>query len=1207
MSLNPAQQQAVTAHGNVVVVAGAGTGKTRTLVERCLHCLVAGQPPASLDQILMVTFTDAAAAEMRQRIRQRLEEEFRAHPEEPRWPEQLALFESARIGTLHSFCLQLVRQHFYQLELDPQLAVMPEEQARLLAEETLDQLLRKHYSAETPAAKAVQQLIQVQGRGQDALIRALVLRLHHYAQSLPHPEGWVAQQLAIFDQPEPVTWRDWFQIAVVDWRERSLPILDRQAGNPLAANCAQLLRASSPEPGADEVRHLFADVADAIAACPRGKKTVWVEPLEDFREAGQFLGSLVRGADGADPLAQDWDWVRGQMAALLRFVREFATAFSEAKRELGMVDFHDLEQLSLRLLWDAAGNRPTEIAEQWRRQLRFVFVDEYQDINAAQDRILEALSRGGADANRFLVGDLKQSIYRFRLANPRIFQGYLQRWSGGAGLAIPLVENFRSREGILNFVNSVFGELLVGELGGMRYDESARLRFGAPQQRHPLSVAADPTPPVELLLRLKAGRSSSSPDSGLGDLRDLEEADKEARLVARRLREIRASGFRVWDDGAGQFRPVAWRDMAVLLRSPSNKAEAYARQFAQAGLPLQVARRGFYQSLEISDLLNLLQVLDNPLQDIPLLAVLHSPLVGLSLDELAEVRLVAPRTRFWAALVLWAEEERPDEPGATTAVSRPKIAAFLERFARWRRLARQASLSRCLEAVLAETHYAEWLFTQPRGGQRHANVRRFVDLAREFDQFQRRGLFRFLRFLEAQQLAELEPDVAAAAEEDAVRLMSIHQSKGLEFPVVAVADLGKPFNLADLRSDLILDEIYGLGPTIKPPHAGTRYPSLPHWLARQRQLRELLGEELRLLYVALTRARDRLVLSGSILPTQFERWLGPAAAADSSITEQARSYADWLGQWFARRGALAGQTAADAGQNDLLRWRIWDETQGPELPPAPEGQTQATEAGSGPGPETWETLRQRLAWRYRFAAAAQLPAKTSVSSLRRRAARDEDAAMVVFGADRTEKRSMAAIQPSGPAQARKQSASPLAGAAGVDIGDAHHAFLQHVALDQVGSLGQLQAEAQRLLSAGQLTPEAIALLDFEALLAFWGAELGGRIRSRTDSVRRELAFTARFSPRQIAQVTGQEVDPAMEDEFVVVQGTADLVVILPKEIWLVDFKTDRVGPGQVAERAKQYRPQLQLYADALARIYDRPVTERWLYFLHARVAAEVKE
>lgn len=1199
MSLNPAQQQAVTAHGNVVVVAGAGTGKTRTLVERCLHCLVSGQPPASLDQILMVTFTDAAAAEMRQRIRQRLEEECRAHPEEPRWPEQLALFESARIGTLHSFCLQLVRQHFYQLELDPQLTVMPEEQARLVAEETLDQLLRRHYAADTPGSKAIQQLIQVQGRGQDALIRALALRLHHYAQSLPHPEGWIARQLEVFDQREPVTWRDWFQIAVVDWRERSILFLERQAGNPLAANCTQLLRAAAAEPGAGELRHLFADITEAIAACPRGKKTTWVAPLENFLDEVEFLRSLVRAADGADPLAQDWEWVRGQMGALLRFVQEFAAAFADAKRELGMVDFHDLEQLSLRLLWDAAANRPTAIAEEWRRQLRFVFVDEYQDINAAQDKILEALSGEGAEANRFLVGDLKQSIYRFRLANPRIFLGYLQRWSDGDGVAIPLVENFRSREGILNFVNSIFGDLLEAELGGMRYDDAARLRFGAPHKRQALSVSASTVPPVELLLRLKPGRSAPAADNGLGELRDLEEADKEARLVVQRLKEIRADGLQVWDDGASQFRAVTWRDMAVLLRSPSNKAEAYARQFAQAEVPLQVARSGFYKNLEISDLLNLLQIMDNPLQDIPLLAVLHSPLVGLTLDELASVRLVAPRARFWTALVLWAEKERPGEPVG----ARPKIVAFLERFARWRRLARQASLSRCLETVLSETHYAEWLFTQPRGVQRHANVRRFVDLAREFDQFQRRGLFRFLRFLEAQQVAELEPEVAAAAEEDAVRLMSIHQSKGLEFPVVVVADLGKAFNLGDLRSDLILDEVYGLGPTIKPPHAGTRYPSLPHWLAQQRQLRELLGEELRLLYVALTRARDRLVLSGSILPAQFERWSGPA---ETSTTERARSYADWLGQWFAHHGGLPRQILVDAGQNDWLSWKIRDETQGLELLAAPENESQAPKPESGPNPDSWAILRQKLSWHYPFAATTQLPAKTSVSTLRRRAVKDEDAALAIFATDHSE-------PPGSPATGSQRSlpgrASPLpkaALAAGVNVGDAHHLFLQHVALDQVSSREKLDAEARRLEGAGLLSVEARALLDLDALRGFWQSELGQRICAQAPRVRRELAFTARFSPEQIAKITGQTAEPEMEGEFVVVQGTADLVVILPKEIWLVDFKTDRLTAEQVAERAKQYRPQLQSYAQALGQIYQRPVSERWLYFLRVGVAWKVE-
>jgi len=1284
MSLTSAQQAAIAARGNVLVVAGAGTGKTRTLVERCLACLVADQPPASLDEILMVTFTEAAAAEMRQRIRARLEEELKSDPGNSHWQEQMALFDTAHLGTLHSFCLELIRQHFYELELDPQLAVLAEEEARLLADETLERLLQEHYAGRTSAAEAVQQLIQTQGRGWDKPIRALVLRLHHYAQTLPDPAGWIAGQIAGFASPQPDTWQQWLLAALGESRRRWLPLLEGQPPqNEIAAACAAALRALQPMPSRADAAAVLDQVSAAARECPRGRRTDCLKPLKEFLSETEFLLSLARVENGSDPLAEDWNWVRSQMITLLEMAREFTAAFTEAKRELGMVDFHDLEQFALRLLWDPRTNSPTRIARQWRQQLRYVFVDEYQDINAAQDKIIEALSREGALGNRFLVGDVKQSIYRFRLANPYIFQGYVDTWHDSRGQVIPLVDNFRSRQGLLGFINSLFGLLMRRDLGGVDYDERARLRFGAAQERRPLSAAADPAPAVELHLRLKHGGDLQDDDQtaqALAQMADLEEAQKEARLVALRLRQLRAARHPVWDEAARAFRPAAWSDMAVLLRSPANKSESYAKEFSRLNVPLQVARGGFYESTEISDLLSLLQLLDNPLQDVPVLAVLHSPLVGLTLDELATIRL-GVKGPFWTALVLWHQARGMDEvrrakgegrrakstvhslpavapakagPQSTVRVSEAgdrssmagdediesdsgqlelplgeetfrKVSRFLDLYAHWRRLARQVSLARCLEAVLAETHYAEWLLTQPRGDQRHANVQRLLGLALQFDQFQRQGLFRFLRFIEAQQLAETEPDVAAVNQENSVRLMSIHQAKGLEFPVVVVADLGKPFNTSDLHAEVILDEAYGLCPQIKPPHTGTRYPSLPYWLARRRQHREMLGEELRLLYVAMTRARDSLILSGSISETQFNQLWQPTAELGPAKLSSARCYADWLGWWFARNCGSAGPQAA-RGENALVRWQIHDDTS--LLEPAGIGPDAAPVLAAA-DPEVWEKLQQRLLWTYPFLAATRRPAKTSVTTLRRAAQQRDEEAVSLFGtqtpgfgpdesaaqtqgraARRQARSTLHAPRSTLPAQAQGQAAHrPRAARGGADAahaGNAHHAFLQLVPLESAGSLLELQQAAQRLQEAGRLTQEDIKLLDFKILAAFWQSDLGREVRAQAQFVHRELAFTARFSPGEIAAITGEPFEPMLEGEFIVVQGVADLAVVLPGEIWLVDFKTDAVEADALAERARLYAPQVKLYARALSQIYRRPVSAAWLYFLTAQTAAPVE-
>ena len=1195
-SLTESQLKAVLERGNVLVMAGAGTGKTETLVARCLDCL--DRERASLDELLVVTFTEAAATKMRSRLRRALEEKSTAAPHDSHFAEQLALFDTAHIGTLHGFCFKLVREHFHELGLDPQLAILEEGQTRLLADETLAEQFNSHYEDEDEFSLAVQDLIKIYGNGRDEKIRAFVLRLHHYSQARPDAESWLARQIGNFSAAEPIQWREWFSAAISNWRDEWLPVLENlRLENPKAAECLEILRKANPQ---DALRKILA--ADGKENFPKGKFTKLREPLEDFFEDTGFLNSLAPTKEN-DPLAEDWSWARGHMKALLQLAKEFSENFSARKRDDGVLDFHDLEQFALKLLWNFETEKPTEIAERWRKKLRFVFVDEYQDINAAQDKIIPALSREGADANRFLVGDVKQSIYRFRLADPKIFRDYAKNWRDKNGNTIPLTENFRSRESLLNFVNSVFGPLMREEIGGVNYDDEAKLRFGAPEARVDFRAAKDSSPRAELILRFKAGRNDevdSVDESGANELADLDESEKEARLLALRLIELKNDpNHKIWDDDQKYFRTAEWRDMAILLRAPSGKAEVFAKQFDRAGIPLVVERGGFFDSSEILDLLGVLQLLDNPLQDVPCIAVLRSPLVGCSLDELAEIRLAAGG-HFWFAL-----NQAQSPKSKVQNETRAKVEKFLERFHRWRKLARQCSLSQCLEAVLSETHYDDWLKSRPRGAQRHANVGRFLNLAEKFDQFQRQGLFRFLKFIEAQREAEAEPEVSPVADENAVRLMSIHQSKGLEFPIVAVADMAKSFNTQDLRCEIIFDEEFGLCPKVKPPHAGGRYPSLPHWLAQRRQRHELAGEELRLLYVAMTRARDNLILTSSVTEKKWTE----LCMENSPITPQkilaAKSYADWLCLWFANQLQSPKSKVQSETEGELphLRWRIVADVELAKV--KTENGKLRTEAELPElNDEILQRLQETLAWQYGFGAATERAAKSSVTALRRQAADElDDEAEQIFSFQFSEKRLAGNLAP--PVQNRKsQIVNRKLGAAGT--GTAHHKFLQHIAVENAGALAALETEAERLEKEKVLSSDERGVLDLPAVAAFWNSEAGQKIRQRAANVKRELAFTAKLSPAELDEILGRKSAPELEDEFVVVQGVADLVVLLPDEIWLVDFKTDDVRADELAGKIKHYAPQLKLYASALAKNYLRPVTNCWLHFLSAQKTMDVE-
>jgi ATP-dependent helicase/nuclease subunit A len=1204
-SLTSAQQQAVEARGNVLVMAGAGTGKTKTLVARCLDCLA--RERASLDELLIVTFTEAAAAELRQRLRRELEKKSATEPDDEHWPRQLAIFDLAHIGTLHGFCLKLIREHFYELGLDPQFAILDEGEARQRANETLDEQFQAHYEGEDTFSLAVQNLIQVHGGGRDENIRKLILRLHHYSQTRPDAAGWLAEQIQKFSADEPTVWLDWLLQAITDWRDEWLPVLENlESENEKAAELANILRPLPKEVSRETAVEILERivVADLTVNYPKGRAGKLRPALGHIFEEATFLRSLAAMKNGSDPLAEDWSWVRNQMATLLRLAQEFAEIFSSRKLADGVVDFHDLEQFALKLLWNFTTGQPASAAEAWRKKLRFIFVDEYQDINAAQDKIIAALSceplgvpplggsgeppEGGTPnfGNRFLVGDVKQSIYRFRLADPKIFRDYAHTWRPPMGETIPLSENFRSREGLLNFVNSVCGLVMHEEIGGVAYDEAAELKFGLPASRTELSAAKDSAPHAELLLRRKAGRNET-PDDENDELANLDEAQKEARLVALRLKRIIADQTQIWDEHKNEFRNAEWRDIAILLRSPRGKSEIFAKEFERAGIPLAVARGGFFESAEILDLLSLLQLLDNPLQDVPCIAVLRSPLVGLSLDELAEIRLAAKEKHFWTAL-----NSIQNEKLKIKNELRAKAAKFLERFARWRKTAKQVSLSQCLEEILAETLYADWLRAQTRGAQRAANVAGFLNLAQTFDQFQRQGLFRFLKFVEAEQTAEVEPEVSGGGTEDAVQLVSIHQSKGLEFPIVVLADLAKSFNEQDLRGEIIFDEEYGLCPKVKPPSSGRRYPSLPHWLAQRRQKRELRGEELRLLYVALTRARDNLILTASITEKNWETvWTQSQPATTQAIAE-AKSFADWLALWFGKNINTSGATS---GETPLLRWLFSDDADLEKESSGNKAGVAQVEIGnrkSEIGNETeassnFARLQTMLVWDYPFTAATERKAKSSVTALRREAAELDDEAEPVFQRRKVENGK------------RKIGHGKLSAAEG---GAVHHKFLQHVALEKVG---EPTAEADRLARENYLSADERAALDLDALAQFWNSNLGKKIRVNTESVRRELPFTARFSPVELAKIIGDEVPGGLENEFVVVQGVADLAVLLPEEIWLVDFKTDDVGANDLPEKIKTYAPQLQLYAAALEKIFARKVTLRALHFLSLRRTVEV--
>ncbi len=1201
MNLNSAQRAAISATGNVLVVAGAGTGKTRTLVERCLQLVLDG---SSLEQLLMVTFTEAAAAEMRMRLRSALEERAAAEPCNDWIREQLALLDGAPICTLHSFCLDLIREHFHELELDPQIVVLDERQTQPLVEQSLDAVVNPQFEAHTDQAEALRGLLTRTAGDATAQLRELVLKLHRYAQSLPDPERWIAEQLSGFADPQPERWRRGFVQEFSRWYPGWLARLDSFRSNKTVAACLAVFEQLPHQTLSFElIRSTLEEVyqQDQVVGWKHGTKGKCRDPLKGFFDDAVALRNMMTGLEaGGDPLQGDWDQVRPLMTALLTLTQRFGSAYTRSKRELGGVDFSDLEQLSLRLLWKSEGTQSVPSETALRTQVKFthVFVDEVQDINTAQDAILRAVSREDGQGNRFLVGDVKQSIYRFRLANPAIFRDYEHRWrrADGPGTVIDLNENFRSREGVLEVINSIFALSMHPELGGVSYDESARLRFGNPEARVRLRHRDAPCVELRVITSLTANEDDLEEGGTSKPFEDLQVAEREARWVAHRLRALHQSAHLVWDDTLKEFRGVRWSDMVVLLRSPGAKTEVFAKEFHTAGVPLAAPRGGFFAAQEVLDLLSLLQLLDNPLQDIPLLAVLRSPLFGFSLEELAEIRVTDRRVRFWTALAVKSR--------STEYVDRDlvvKIRHFLGCHERWRELIRLGSISSCLETMLADTRYEALLESQARGRERGVNLHRFLELARQFDPYQRQGLFRFLRFVEAQIEHDQDLDVAPVPASDAVRVMSIHRSKGLEFPIVVVADLGKRFNMGDLNQDILLDEEFGLCPRAWIPGTRIKYSTLPRWMASRRGQRELRGEELRLLYVALTRARDLLILVGTgsakdwtLQSGDTEESPAPSPIEGRLRAERALSALQWIAPWFQATTLPNEWTNTVAGANKLLRWCVGELVPG-ELIPEPlaskelihEIPREALNLES-----VMPEVLRKMNWRYGHDASTREPVKTTVSVLRHRHAEDSESVCLF------------------PTRLRRTASSakrdPATAVSATERGNLHHLFLQWLDLGRAETALDLRNEAERMRQSGLLTQEQVALLEINALADFWQSDVGRRIRGARRNVHRELPFTARMSAQDLRDLGVMRSDSGLQpDEFVVVQGQVDLAVVFAEEIWVFDLKTDTVSAEDAEARAAEYRVQVQIYALALERVYRKPVTARWLHFLSAGVTVSV--
>ena len=1196
------QWRAITARGtNLLVAAGAGAGKTAVLVERIIRRITDPQDPINVDQLLVVTFTNAAAAEMRERIGGALTEAIANNPDDDRLARQLALLGRASIATLHSFCLDLLRQYFYRIELDPAFRVTDVTEAELLRTDVLEYLLEEKYQAEEDTFL---QLVDAYGGTHgDSQLQEIILQLDRLASSQPDPEAWLEQlPRALEDRASFETWLTQLGSLVkeelLEARNalRSALALASQPDGPAHyCDCLQQELAqveyvldSVPSQAWDQLRLQVQSISFARLPSKRGGDKELREQAKQARDEAkknlQKLGTKLLAQSEADLLAGLASIAPG-MDLLCQLVSEFRRRFALAKQQKGLVDFSDLEHLALRILQDGG-------AAEVRQRYAEILVDEYQDINGVQEAILQLVTDPEGKSNQlFMVGDVKQSIYRFRLADPTLFlhkyKTYQERPE--LGERIDLAHNFRSRASVLAAVNFLFRQLMTETVGELVYDSNAELQAGASYPE--ASGVLSPEVEVMLIDRTSGGADGEEEDP----LAELDATSREARcvsLVIRRL--VEEERPLVWDKQLQAYRPLAYRDIVILLRVTQNRANAYLEQLRQLEVPAYAELgTGYFQATEVQTMLSLLQIIDNPRQDIPLAAVLRSPIVGLNGAELAEIRLALPQESFYAALV---------EMGRQESKLGEKVRDFLADLNRWREQARRHNLSDLIWQLYRDTGYFRHVGAMPGGAQRQANLRALHDRARQYEQTTFRGLFRFLRFIERLQAEQGDLGTAPALGEndDVVRIMSVHKSKGLEFPVVFVGGLGNPFNLLDLRRDLLVHKELGLGPMAVDLEQRVKYPTLPRLLIEQRLLLETLSEELRVLYVALTRAREKLYLVGSVRNRErvIEKWVHTAAlprnaqgALPDHVLAQARCFLDWVGPAvIAHPDVAASLGLADKPlrEKEPSRWRLHliDPDQ---LTSSPHSEPESEELISLARHQVlsdhgWEkAVAERLGWQYPYAQLQGKHKKVSVSELKRRfEAHDEEAAPIRWQR---------------PPALRPAFLQQQEGPTPTELGSAIHLMLQHVDLAKEPTQDYLQELQERMVANSLLSEETAARIDLQLLRSFLESELGRRLRG-ADRVWRELPFSLQLPATEL-------YGPEAEGEHVFIQGIVDCVLREGEQAVLIDFKSDNVTQDSVHRAAAGYRVQVDLYTRAITDLLSLPVKERYLYFLRLGQAISI--
>ncbi len=1288
------QKQVIESRGsNLLVSAAAGSGKTAVLVERIIRMITEGEQPLDIDRLLVMTFTNAAAAEMRERIGAAIEKKLEESPDNEHLQIQATLVHHAQITTIDSFCLNLIRSHFNLLDLDPSFRIGDEGELMLLRQDVMGELIEDSY---TSGGEAFTRFVETYATGKsDAGIEDYIMQVYTFAQSNPYPDVWfdTCRRELEGGNASGLEHFAWMQFLMED--------LGRQAGELclqldealkvcredeyLAAYVPMLTEDKRQVAGIREAE-TFGEAYERLAGCTwmrlASVRSKEVDPDKKAFVTGcrdrvkKTVGKLRELYCMAEPeeMFRDLAGTGGVVGKLLDLAQEYGRRYQEKKRDRNLVDFNDLEHEALKVLMVSQDGRPvvpyqyTEAADTLSRQFAEVLVDEYQDSNLVQEALLLAVSRERfGQPNVFMVGDVKQSIYKFRLARPELFQekyhayaDYDQAEAGAPSRKIELHQNFRSRKEVLEGINDVFYRIMTENMGGICYTEETALHPGAvfPEVvREEPEDSGDPDGPGEdgpgTVVRPDAARDPGQEDeeedfllgaaecavatpgtagipellvvdTGEASLSQLDEEaadftarELEAKLIVRRIREMTdpGTGLLVWDKrlgGSGGYRIAEYRDMVILLRSTTGWTETLLSVLMNEGIPAYAeSRMGYFDTTEVETVLSFLSVIDNPMQDIPLTAVLKAPFIGVSDVELA--RLMAGY-RAWAekgqdrgifaAVKLYMEQmeenglqpvpgtgEQPQtdpEPEGEAEVLYRKLRRLTSLLSRFRRESTYVPIHELIYRIYEETGYYDYASAMPAGQTRRANLDMLVEKAAQYEKTSYRGLFHFVRYIE--NLKKYHTDFGEALvqgeEDNTVRIMSIHKSKGLEFPVVFLAGMGKKFNRQDAYGKILIDSDLGIGTDYLDLDRRLKTTTLKKNVLRRKMELDNLGEELRVLYVAMTRAREQLVMTGTdrYLAKALEKYAHIPTAGGQipyTILAAAGSYLDWLlmsmgcGDIRIRLEQVPVQELV--GEELVRQLRTLQSREALVR--------LGREKGPGPDGEFGQKLEQYLDYRYPCEADISLHTKMSVSELKQQGQMTDEAESA---------RLNEILEPDWqrwlePGMGREEAEAVPAGGTryGATRGTAYHRALELLAFDRVHTLKDVEDYLMSMVDQSRFTKEAYGMIDCRVIWRFLRSDLGKRmsLAQKEGRLSKEQQF--------VMGIPAREMDAADSDELVVIQGILDACFEEEGQLVLVDYKTDYVTDRQ--ELVDRYKRQLDYYERALGQMTGKTVKEKIIY------------